>query len=968
MRVREIVNRFIDSSDPGIQGSINEEVKVLFSRLLKIPEQDIPDDHEEVVIFSGMSSAEMCDKLMSSLSHEQVDEYHLAMEFEDDHQAKMTSSEVMKEEEEKKKKKSLLKGFHNEVMKVKVASAPEPEPVVMVDAKEDPSSKKQSLFKDFSKKAVKVSHETAASLTIEAEAAEMAAQAAEISLREKQKKAKSLPEGAAKILMLKAVKSAQVTAQKKAEAAEALFEAAADAVKSVDVDTKSMNVVKVESHTEENFPVTMSDGGTLIKRVAPNRDKLSKIVDALDIDSDGKISIREAKEFLSNILDVAHWEIPDSHPEVVRFASLSKAGMLETLMTSTSHEVVEELYKKMFPMTSTNRWELLSKASEGQKRESRAKSLFKPKPSIPSPKHPLKESLFDPRPSLLTVRKIIEKLCVLETDNAEWKELSPRSIVNIFSKLLFISQDEISQDHSDVQLFLGLETGEAALLLTRIISKKHAAAVYQKYLGGSPPRLSEGASEVDPLLSNTSLEDTALSVRLVEGDGPRLEGSLRRVVSPGGSLFSPRADRLKLERIVKSYSAHGNITASGVRRLFSRILSVPIDEIPENDPEVIDFSSLSIEAMVDRLVVGANPESVEDYYKAVFPGQFQEGIPTQEKSLGPSSTSPSISPSPSQSSQWTCGFMLSSPPPLEATKLGSTLRERSSLDGSLTSLVPLKTTTPTRAYTNTSLVPLKTTTPTRAYTKRPSKDSKSPSLDESSTMNQMKSYSPDRGSNRDRWRGISQERTPVADDVADDENVNDEMGISWETASSPSSPVAVNLILHQGDSTMQNQVEIPGSEPILFNTNKQRDGKQQDDLKVEQGQGTYGRLLKLMGEREEKQSEALHFLGSERLGLLSSSNTLRGMSSSPQSLPREMNARSSAEARLPSRSPTRSPSESDISSNTPGSGLNALDSAYIPSATTHFRSGILLTPGSAASIDWSKWADETEVYFLVLYR
>ena len=54
------------------------EVKLLFHHLLGIPILDIADDHQEVLAFSGLKSAEMADSLYCSVSvtPERVDAYY----------------------------------------------------------------------------------------------------------------------------------------------------------------------------------------------------------------------------------------------------------------------------------------------------------------------------------------------------------------------------------------------------------------------------------------------------------------------------------------------------------------------------------------------------------------------------------------------------------------------------------------------------------------------------------------------------------------------------------------------------------------------------------------------------------------------------------------------------------------------------------------------------------------------------
>jgi hypothetical protein len=89
---------FLDTSADGVLSA--SEVKVLFSKLLDIPEvpnpnprvtsacvtghtnivQDqIPDDHEMVVAYDGLSTEKMVEKLCEDIGPDELDQYFLAL-------------------------------------------------------------------------------------------------------------------------------------------------------------------------------------------------------------------------------------------------------------------------------------------------------------------------------------------------------------------------------------------------------------------------------------------------------------------------------------------------------------------------------------------------------------------------------------------------------------------------------------------------------------------------------------------------------------------------------------------------------------------------------------------------------------------------------------------------------------------------------------------------------------------------
>ena len=72
-KVREIVTA-LDSDDNGIIST--SEIKVLFSKLLEIDVEDIPDDHPEILAFCSLTVDQMVEELCDSISKEQFQTYY----------------------------------------------------------------------------------------------------------------------------------------------------------------------------------------------------------------------------------------------------------------------------------------------------------------------------------------------------------------------------------------------------------------------------------------------------------------------------------------------------------------------------------------------------------------------------------------------------------------------------------------------------------------------------------------------------------------------------------------------------------------------------------------------------------------------------------------------------------------------------------------------------------------------------
>lgn len=75
-KLEAIVAKLDTSQDGTIEAA---EVKVLFAKLAGLPVEQIPDDHEEVVAFAGLSNEELAAKLFETVAKEKVDQFYAAL-------------------------------------------------------------------------------------------------------------------------------------------------------------------------------------------------------------------------------------------------------------------------------------------------------------------------------------------------------------------------------------------------------------------------------------------------------------------------------------------------------------------------------------------------------------------------------------------------------------------------------------------------------------------------------------------------------------------------------------------------------------------------------------------------------------------------------------------------------------------------------------------------------------------------
>ena len=82
---------------------------------------------------------------------------------------------------------------------------------------------------------------------------------------------------------------------------------------------------------------------------SPDRSKIRAVVDALDVDVDGEVSVNEVRILLGKLLGIPAEEVPADHPEVQAFAGMSCEAMIETLCETITPEQCEEYYRSVFP-------------------------------------------------------------------------------------------------------------------------------------------------------------------------------------------------------------------------------------------------------------------------------------------------------------------------------------------------------------------------------------------------------------------------------------------------------------------------------------------------------------------------------------------------------------------------------------------------------------------------------------------
>ena len=153
----------------------------------------------------------------------------------------------------------------------------------------------------------------------------------------------------------------------------------------------------------------------------------------------------------------------------------------------------------------------------------------------------------------------------------------------------------------EVVAFAGLTTDGMVSKLCETISKAKIDEYYQAMF----PEFPEGDNATEEGLAGD--EETPAEV-------------------PDENLLRAVPDKNKIEAIVAKLdtSGDGRLQAREVQVLFSQLLEIPVEDIPEDHKEVQTFSGLSTNEMVEVLASTVTPDTVDRYYKALFPVKLMD--------------------------------------------------------------------------------------------------------------------------------------------------------------------------------------------------------------------------------------------------------------------------------------------------------------------------------------------------------
>jgi len=119
--------------------------------------------------------------------------------------------------------------------------------------------------------------------------------------------------------------------------------------------------------------------------------------------------------------------------------------------------------------------------------------------------------------------------------------------------------------------------------------------------------IAELTAQADEHLSPLVFEGgTSLSIKVKYGSAP--------------SLLNPPPEKAKIEKMVGTLDADGDgqLSVEEVKVLFGKMLKVNPDEIPDDHEEVIAYSDLSKEDLIEKLATSVSKDQLDKYYNAMF--------------------------------------------------------------------------------------------------------------------------------------------------------------------------------------------------------------------------------------------------------------------------------------------------------------------------------------------------------------
>jgi len=438
-------------------------------------------------------------------------------------------------------------------------------------------------------------------------------------------------------------------------------------------------------------------------REGPDRSMMEKIVEIIDTNNDGVVSLEEITLLFAKLAGLPLEEVSDHNSEVMSYAGLTTTEVIEKLSQTISKDTAEKYYALLFPTIFNEPADRLKVEAvvnhldvdgDGCMSLEELRVLFGKVLGIPAEEVPADDkdvqafvglpvaemvdkmcstvpkdtiekyhAILFPQPSLLNPRPDKEKIreFVLKMDTSGDGRLSKEEVKVLVARILDMPPEEIGDDHKEVVSMAGLEIEELVETLHGSLPRETVDRYHDAVC--NPPSLLNPRPDptmVTKIVRAMDLsEDGSLSVeevkamlgKLLSVPVANISDDHPEVVSMAGlsidelveklcntvsrdtveryyeamfrstSLLNPPADKRKVARIVHALDSDsdGKIMAAEVKVLFSKILDIPVADIPDDHTEVAAYAGSTVEEMVDKLAVDVPKEVLDRYHDALFP-------------------------------------------------------------------------------------------------------------------------------------------------------------------------------------------------------------------------------------------------------------------------------------------------------------------------------------------------------------
>jgi len=365
-----------------------------------------------------------------------------------------------------------------------------------------------------------------------------------------------------------------------------------------------------KANAESDIGQLPSKKMSLFKR-GPDKEKVKRIVKAVDVNEDGTASLSEVKEMFGKLLGIVGEDLPDDHEEVVEFAGMDTDAMVAKLCSTFSMSQVNKYYMVMCAPPAS----VLQGLVKGWKARLNIPVLFE-----------------------VQKQEAAETIQSVMTGHEDRKEISDKTKAGSIISAAIIGHESRKEVkavfQSSTDIIKGAELGHKDRLETK--AKKSAGSIL---LGAV--RACEIRKDTPDILETEKEESAQKIGAIITGHTERkdvrdafaeerydilslVQKTVMKLVTKSESsllLLKARPERHKVERIVYALDTNNDDTISveEVKVLFSKVLQMDIRDIQDDHEEVVLFSGLSLNEKIDRLFVTVSKSRINQCYAIMFP-------------------------------------------------------------------------------------------------------------------------------------------------------------------------------------------------------------------------------------------------------------------------------------------------------------------------------------------------------------